>query len=80
MTHLFFKVQSKKSFAGVSRVCYKFKNIFVTFCRGVKYFHHRKMAKRGGEWLHSGATRGCYPQGMLDLSCRRVEKKKRVIQ
>ena len=24
--------------------------------------------KRGGGWLPSGATRGCYPQGMLELS------------
>eukprot|EP00493_Phyllostaurus_siculus_P023959 UN24296 len=35
------------------------------------YFYHRKIAKRGGGWLPSSATRGCYPLGMLELSCRR---------
>ena len=37
--------------------------------RGVViYFCFWKIAKRGGEWLPSGATRGCYPLGMLELS------------
>ena len=38
--------------------------------RGVFYFLYTlgKLAKRGGAWLPSGATRGCYPQGLLELS------------
>ena len=37
---------------------------------GVFYFLYTlgKLAKRGGGWLPSGATRGCYPQGLLELS------------
>ena len=42
------------------------------------YFYHRKIAKRGGGWLLSGATISCYPQGMLDLSCRRLSRKEKM--
>ena len=35
-----------------------------------------KLAKRGGGWLPSGATRGCYPQGLLELSEILVQGKK----
>ena len=34
----------------------------------VIYFCIWKIAKRGGEWLPSGATRGFYSLGMLELS------------
>ena len=39
------------------------------------YSYHRKIAKRGGEWLPLGATRGCYPKGILDLSCQMLSRK-----
>ena len=37
---------------------------------GVNYFLIQlgKLAKRGGGWLPSDATRGCYPLGLLELS------------
>ena len=37
-----------------------------------------KLAKRGGGWLPSGATRGCYPQGLLELSEILISWKKEI--
>ena len=31
-------------------------------------FSFFKVSKAGREWLPSGASRGCYPQGMLEMS------------